>query len=118
MVGLFCVMLNGYGGDQWNTPPTHGWSNLHYIQIVAPDNDVVNEVPVYGPEMHQRSLVHATELEGGVCDSKTKFSAEREQPETATINVAKAMMTNDTMKYVVISAYPGIEIAQEYEFVF
>ena len=42
---------------------------------------------------------------------------EREQPEPATIHVAYAMMTNDTIPYVVISAYPGIEIAQQYHFV-
>ena len=27
--------------------PTHGSSNLHFIQVTAPDNDVVNEVPVF-----------------------------------------------------------------------
>ena len=32
--------------------PTHGSSNLHFIQVTAPDNDVVNEVPVFGPGMH------------------------------------------------------------------
>ena len=53
--------------------PTHGSSNLHFIQVTAPDNDVVNEVPVFGPEMHPRSIVHAKELEEGVCDGKTKF---------------------------------------------
>ena len=50
--------------------PTHGTSNLHFIQVTAPDNDIVNEVPVFGPVMHKRSLVHVTELEG-VCDGKT-----------------------------------------------
>ena len=44
-------------------------------------------------------------------------SEQREQPETATIHVASTMMTNDSMPYVVISAYPGIEIAQQYDFV-
>ena len=34
---------------------------------------------------------------------------------TATIHFANTMMTNDTMPYVVISAYPGIEIAQLYD---
>ena len=58
--------------------PTHGSSNLHFIQFTAPDNDVVNEVPVFGPSMHLRSLVHFTELEEGVCDGKTQFRAERE----------------------------------------
>ena len=54
----------------------HGSNNLHFIQVTAPDNDVVNEVPVFGPGMHPRSLVHVTELEEGVCDGKTKFRAE------------------------------------------
>ena len=97
--------------------PTHGSSNLHFIQVTAPDNDVVNEVPVFGPGMHPRSLVHVTELQEGVCDGKTQFRAEREQPETATIYVANTMMTKDSMPDVVISAYPGIEIAQQYDFV-
>ena len=44
-------------------------------------------------------------------------SGQREQPETATIYVANTMKTNDSMPYVVISAYPGIEIAQQYDFV-
>ena len=44
-------------------------------------------------------------------------SEQREQPVTTTINVANAMMTNDFMPYVVISAYHGIEIAQQYDFV-
>ena len=44
-------------------------------------------------------------------------SEQREKPETATIHVANTMMTNDSMPYVVISAYPGIEIAQKYDFV-
>ena len=61
--------------------------------------------------------MHVTELEESVCDGKTQFRAEREQPETDTIHVANTMMTNDTMPYVVISAYPGIEIAQQYDFV-
>ena len=61
-------------------------------------------------------LVLITELEG-VCDSKTQLRAEREQPKTATIHVANALMNNDTLLCVVISAYPGIEIAQQYDFV-
>ena len=56
--------------------PTHGSSNLHFIQVTAPDNDVVNEVPVFGPGMHPRSLVHVTEL-AGVCDGKIQFRTER-----------------------------------------
>ena len=97
--------------------PTHGSSNLHFTQVTAPDNDVVNEVPVFGPGMHPRSLVNATELEKSVYDGKTQFRAEREQSETATIYVVNAMITNDSMPYVMISAYPGIEIAQQYDFV-
>ena len=97
--------------------PTHGSSNLHFIQVTAPDNDVVNEVPVLRPGMHPRSLVHVTELEESVCGGKTQFRAERKQPETAAIRVANTMMSNDSMPYVVISAYPGIEIAQQYDFV-
>ena len=61
--------------------------------------------------------MHVTELEESVCDGKTQFRAEREQPETTTIHVANTMMTNDSMPYVVISAYSGIEIAQQYDFV-
>ena len=57
--------------------PTHGSSNLHFIHFTAPDNDVVNEAPVFGPWMHPRNLVHVTELEDGVCDGKTQFRAER-----------------------------------------
>ena len=93
-----------------------GSSNLHFIQVKAPDNDVVNEVPVFRPGMHVRSLVHVTELEERDCDGKTQFRAERKQPETAAIHVANTMMSNDSMPYVVISAYPGIEIAQQYDF--
>ena len=80
-------------------------------------NDIVNEVPVFGPGMHPRSLVHVTELEESVCDGKTQFRAERKQPENAAIHVANTMMSDDSMPYVVISAYPGIEIAQQYDFV-
>ena len=75
------------------------------------------KVQVYGPGMHPRSLVHVTELEGSVCDGKTQFRAERKQSETATIHVANTMMSNDSMPYVAISAYPGIEIIQQYDFV-
>ena len=53
--------------------PMHGSSNLHFIQVTAPDIDVVNEVPVFGPGMHPSSLVHATELKESVCDGKTQF---------------------------------------------
>ena len=85
--------------------PTHGSSNLHVIQVTAPDNDVVNEVPVRGPGMHPRSLVHVTELGESVCDGKSQFRAESKLPETATIRVANTMMSNDYMPYVVVSAY-------------
>ena len=86
--------------------PTHCSSNLHFVQVTAPDNDVVNEMLVYGPGMHPRCLVYVTEVKEGV------FSvAEREQSENTTIHVANAMMTNGSMPYVMISAYPGIEIA-------
>ena len=44
-------------------------------------------------------------------------SEQREQPEPATIHDANTMMTKDTMTYVVIYAYPGIEIAQQYDIV-
>ena len=44
-------------------------------------------------------------------------SEQREQPETATIHVANTMMTNDSMPYVVISAKPVMEVAQQYDFV-
>ena len=97
--------------------PTHGLSNLHFIEVTVPDNVVVNEVPVFGPGIHSACLVHVTELEEGVCDGKTQFRAEREQPETATIHVANTMMSNETLPYVVISADPGIEIAQLYDLV-
>ena len=53
--------------------PSHGSNHLHFIQVTAPDNDVVNEVPVFGPGMLPRSLVHITELEEGVCDGKIQF---------------------------------------------
>ena len=66
---------------------------------------------MFGPGMHPRSLVHVTELDEGVCDGKTKFRAEREQPETATIHVANTIITNDTLPYVMFSADSGIEIA-------
>ena len=97
--------------------PMHGSSNLHFIQVTAPDNGIVNEVPVLGTGMHPRSLVHVTELEESVCDGKTQFRAEKKKREIATIHVANTMMSNDSMPYVVISAYPGIEIAQQYDFV-
>ena len=61
--------------------------------------------------------MHVIELEESVCDGKIQFRAERKQPETATIHVANTMMSNDFMPYVVISAHPGIEIAQQYDFV-
>ena len=97
--------------------PTHGSSYSHFIQFTAPDNEVVNGVPVFGPVMQTRSLVHVMELEEGVCDGKTQLRAERKQPETTTIHVANNMMSNDSMPYVVVSACPGIEIAQQYDFV-
>ena len=97
--------------------PMHGSSNLHFIQVTAPDNDVVNEVPVIGPGKHPRSLVHVTELEESVCDGKTQFRAERKQPKTAAIHFSNNMMSNDSMLHVVISAYPGIEVDQQYDFV-
>ena len=56
---------------------THSSSNLHIIQVTAPDNEGVNEVPMFGHGMHPRSLVHVTELEEGVYDGKTQFRAER-----------------------------------------
>ena len=67
--------------------------------------------------MHPRSLVHVMELKESVCDGNTQFRTERKQPETAVIHVAHTMMSNDSMPYVVISAYSGIEIAQQYDFV-
>ena len=76
--------------------PTNGSSNLHFIQFTALDNDVVNEVPGFGPGMHPRSLAHVTELDEDVSDGKTKIRVVREQPETATIHVANTMMTNNT----------------------
>ena len=48
---------------------THGSSNLHFIQVTAPDMDEVDDVPVFGPWMHPGSLLHVAELEG-VCDGK------------------------------------------------
>ena len=44
----------------------NGSSNLHFVQVTTPDNDVFYEVPVLGPGMHPRSLVHVTELGKGV----------------------------------------------------
>ena len=77
--------------------PTHDSSNLHLIEITAPDNDVVIEVPVFGPGMHPRSLVHVTELKEGVCDGKTQFRPEKKKPETASVHVANTMISNDSM---------------------
>ena len=74
--------------------PTHGSSNLHFIQVMAPKKKE-KKVQVLGPGMHPRSLVHVTELEGSVCDVKTQFRAERKQSETPTIHVANTMMSND-----------------------
>ena len=58
--------------------PTHGSSNLHLMQVTSPDNDVVNEVPVFAPGMHPKNLLYVTEVEESVCDRKTQFRAERE----------------------------------------
>ena len=93
--------------------PTRGSSISHFIHVTEPDNDVVNEVLVFGRGMHPRSFVHVTELEESVRDVKTQFRAVREQPETATIHVANSMMTNESIPFVVISAFPGNEIAQQ-----
>ena len=49
--------------------PTHGSSNLHFMQVTAPDN----EVPVFEPGMQK----DVTELEECVCDGKTESRAER-----------------------------------------
>ena len=88
--------------------PTHGSSNLHFNQVTASDNNIFNKVPVFSPGMHSIILLHVTELEESVCDGKTQFRAEREQPMTATIHVANIIMTNNTLPYVVISSYQGI----------
>ena len=53
--------------------PTLGSNNLHFMYVTAPDDDVIDEVPVFGPGMHPRSLVYVTELEECVCDGKTQF---------------------------------------------
>ena len=37
---------------------------------MAPDNDVVDEVPVFEPWMHPKRLVHVAELEEDICDGK------------------------------------------------
>ena len=52
---------------------THGSSNSQFIQIMASDNAVVNEMAVFEPGMQPGSIVLVTELEEGVCDSKTQF---------------------------------------------
>ena len=70
---------------------------------------------MFGPVMPPISLVHVTELEEGACDDKSQFRAESEQMETATIHVANAMMTNDTLPYVVISVDSDIDIALQYD---
>ena len=44
-------------------------------------------------------------------------SQQREQSEIAAIQVANTMMTYDSMPYLVIFVYHGIEIAQHYDFV-
>ena len=44
-------------------------------------------------------------------------SEQREQPETAAIHVVNTMMSNGTLPYVMIYADPGIEIAQQCDFV-
>ena len=61
--------------------PAYGSSNLHLMQVTAADNDVVDEVPVFGPRKHPRSLVHVAELEEGVCDGKAQFREDREKIE-------------------------------------
>ena len=72
---------------------------------------------MFEPGMNPRFLVHVTELEEGVCDGKTQFRAEQEQPETASIHVADTLMTNDTLSCVMISVDTGIEISQQFDFV-
>ena len=54
--------------------PTHGSSDLLFIQVTSHDNDVVNEMPVFGPGMYQRSLLQSTEMEDGACDDKTQLT--------------------------------------------
>ena len=84
------------------------------MQVTAPDNDVVDEVPVFGSLHHPRSLLHVTELEDGICDGKAQFRADGEQPVTANIHVANTVMTIETLLCDVISDNPGIDIAQRY----
>ena len=70
-----CISLRevaGYLAVYWTTwevisgalRSTYDSSNLLFMQVKAPDNDVVNEVPVFGPGMHPGSHLHVT------CDGK------------------------------------------------
>ena len=77
----------------------HGSSNLHFIQVMAPDNDVVNEVPVFGPGMHPKSLVHVTKLEEGVCDGKTHS----EQRESSWRPLLYTLSTRDDQPHLAMS---------------
>ena len=52
---------------------THGSSKLHFMQVTVSDNDIVDELPVFGPGIHPKSLVHVTELEG-VCHGNLEQS--------------------------------------------
>ena len=73
---------------------------LHFLRIDLIETSQVEETTI-------KTML--TELEECVCDGKAQFRVEKVQLETATIHFANAMMTNDSMLYVVISAYPGIE---------
>ena len=94
----------------------HSSSNFHNIQSTAQDNDVVNEVPVFGPGMHPKSLVYVTELEEGVCDGKTQFRAERA---AGNRYYSCCQHHDDQLLHVICRDFcrPGIEIAQQYDFV-
>ena len=42
------------------------------MQATTPDNDVVNEVPVFGHWKHSGGLVHVAEVEERICDGNAK----------------------------------------------
>ena len=50
------------GSSSFGMTTTHGLSNLHFIQVTVPDNNTVDEVPVFGPGMH-------------ACDGKAQLRA-------------------------------------------
>ena len=70
---------------------SHGPGDCHIACILPADNDIVYEVPLFGPQMHPHGFMFVGQSEEGVGDGETVLSTHSQVQQPVAVYLADSL---------------------------